>query len=44
MARGRMELSWAKVIALLRVEGITAAAAPLPLTSMTDDVAALVPL
>ncbi len=33
--------SWAKVIALLRVEGITAVAAPLPLTSLADDVAAL---
>ncbi len=33
--------SWTKVIALLRVEGINVVAAPLPLTSLADDVAAL---
>jgi pimeloyl-ACP methyl ester carboxylesterase len=33
--------SWAKVIALLAAEGIKAVAAPLPLTSFADDVAAL---
>jgi pimeloyl-ACP methyl ester carboxylesterase len=33
--------SWAKVIAPLAAEGITAVAAPLPLTSFADDVAAL---
>jgi len=32
--------SWAKVIALLAAEGIKAVAAPLPLTSFADDVAA----
>lgn len=33
--------SWRKVIAALRTEGITTIAAPLPLTSLADDVAAL---
>jgi pimeloyl-ACP methyl ester carboxylesterase len=33
--------SWAKVIARLAVQGIKAVAAPLPLTSFADDVAAL---
>ena len=33
--------SWAKVIAPLAAEGITVVAAPLPLTSFRDDVAAL---
>ncbi|QOZ23159.1 alpha/beta fold hydrolase [Bradyrhizobium sp. CCBAU 51753] len=33
--------SWAKVITALDAEGITAVAAPLPLTSLKDDVAAL---
>ena len=33
--------SWAKVIAPLAAEGVRAAAAPLPLTSFEDDVAAL---
>ena len=33
--------SWAKVIALLAAEGVKAVAAPLPLTSFADDVAAL---
>lgn len=33
--------SWNKVIASLRLEGISAVAAPLPLTSLADDVAAL---
>jgi pimeloyl-ACP methyl ester carboxylesterase len=33
--------SWSKVIAGLRSEGVTAVAAPLPLTSLADDVAAL---
>jgi pimeloyl-ACP methyl ester carboxylesterase len=33
--------SWAKVIALLAADGIKAAAAPLPLTSFGEDVAAL---
>ncbi len=33
--------SWSKVIASLRAEGIEAHAAPLPLTSLADDVAAL---
>jgi pimeloyl-ACP methyl ester carboxylesterase len=33
--------SWARVITALRVEGVTAFAAPLPLTSLADDVAAL---
>jgi pimeloyl-ACP methyl ester carboxylesterase len=34
--------SWSKVIGLLREKGIKAVAAPLPLTSLADDVAALV--
>jgi pimeloyl-ACP methyl ester carboxylesterase len=33
--------SWAKIIEPLRAEGITVVAAPLPLTSFSDDVAAL---
>jgi pimeloyl-ACP methyl ester carboxylesterase len=33
--------SWSKVIASLRVEGVKSIAAPLPLTSLPDDVAAL---
>lgn len=33
--------SWSKVIAGLRSEGVNAVAAPLPLTSLADDVAAL---
>src|SRR5271169_6837002 len=33
--------SWAKIIALLAADGVKAAAAPLPLTSFRDDVAAL---
>jgi pimeloyl-ACP methyl ester carboxylesterase len=33
--------SWSKVIGLLREKGIKAVAAPLPLTSLADDVAAL---
>jgi pimeloyl-ACP methyl ester carboxylesterase len=33
--------SWSKVIAALRSEGVRAVAAPLPLTSLEDDVAAL---
>lgn len=33
--------SWSKVIALLRKEGIGAASAPIPLTSLADDVHAL---
>jgi len=33
--------SWSKVIAGLRAEGVKAVAAPLPLTSLADDVAAL---
>jgi pimeloyl-ACP methyl ester carboxylesterase len=33
--------SWAKIIAPLRAEGVKATAAPLPLTSFQDDVAAL---
>lgn len=33
--------SWARVITALDAEGITAVAAPLPLTSLADDVAAL---
>jgi len=33
--------SWAKVIALLAAEGVKAVAAPLPLTSFAEDVAAL---
>jgi pimeloyl-ACP methyl ester carboxylesterase len=33
--------SWAKVIAALAAEGVKSIAAPLPLTSFTDDVAAL---
>ena len=33
--------SWSKVIACLRSEGVKAVAAPLPLTSLADDVAAL---
>jgi pimeloyl-ACP methyl ester carboxylesterase len=33
--------SWARVIAALKAEGIRAQAAPLPLTSLADDVAAL---
>ncbi len=33
--------SWGKVIGLLRAEGIAAHAAPLPLTTLADDVAAL---
>src|SRR3974377_2101983 len=33
--------SWARVIAALKAEGVKVTAAPLPLTSLTDDVAAL---
>jgi pimeloyl-ACP methyl ester carboxylesterase len=33
--------SWARVIAVLRSEGVNVVAAPLPLTSLADDVAAL---
>ncbi len=33
--------SWGRVIAALRLEGVKAVTAPLPLTSLTDDVAAL---
>jgi len=33
--------SWARVITALRAEAVTAVAAPLPLTSLADDVAAL---
>ncbi|MGN5377004.1 alpha/beta fold hydrolase [Streptomyces lasalocidi] len=33
--------SWSKVIARLHAQGIRAVAAPLPLTSLQDDVAAL---
>jgi pimeloyl-ACP methyl ester carboxylesterase len=33
--------SWSKVIGALKAEGIRVSAAPLPLTSLTDDVAAL---
>jgi len=33
--------SWAKVIRMLRAEGLRSVAAPLPLTALTDDVAAL---
>ena len=33
--------SWAKVIAPLAADGVKAVAAPLPLTSFSDDVAAL---
>ena len=33
--------SWARVITALDAEGIAAVAAPLPLTSLADDVAAL---
>ena len=33
--------SWTKVIAALRSEGVMAVAAPLPLTSLADDVVAL---
>jgi pimeloyl-ACP methyl ester carboxylesterase len=33
--------SWARVIAALKAEGVSVAAAPLPLTSLADDVAAL---
>jgi len=33
--------SWARVIAPLRAEGVNVSAAPLPLTSLADDVAAL---
>ncbi|MGY4328296.1 pimeloyl-ACP methyl ester carboxylesterase [Bradyrhizobium sp. LB7.2] len=33
--------SWTKVIGPLRAEGIRVVAAPLPLTSLADDVAAL---
>jgi pimeloyl-ACP methyl ester carboxylesterase len=33
--------SWGKVIAALRSEGVKAVAAPLPLTSLADDIAAL---
>jgi pimeloyl-ACP methyl ester carboxylesterase len=33
--------SWSKVIASLRAEGVRSIAAPLPLTSLSDDVAAL---
>jgi pimeloyl-ACP methyl ester carboxylesterase len=33
--------SWTKVIGLLRAKGVKAVAAPLPLTSLADDVAAL---
>src|ERR1700744_1377928 len=33
--------SWARVIAILKSEGVNVVAAPLPLTSLADDVAAL---
>jgi hypothetical protein len=33
--------SWARVIAALKPEGVNVVAAPLPLTSLADDVAAL---
>src|ERR1700710_1568198 len=33
--------SWSKVIPPLRAEGVSVVAAPLPLTSLADDVAAL---
>ena len=33
--------SWARVIAALKVEGVSVSAAPLPLTALADDVAAL---
>jgi len=33
--------SWARVVTALKAEGTTVAAAPLPLTSLVDDVAAL---
>ena len=33
--------SWARVIAALKSEGVNVVAAPLPLTSLADDVAAL---
>ena len=33
--------SWARVIATLKLEGTNVVAAPLPLTSLADDVAAL---
>jgi pimeloyl-ACP methyl ester carboxylesterase len=33
--------SWARIIAALRAEGVKVSAAPLPLTSLADDVAAL---
>ena len=33
--------SWARVIAALKAEGVSVSAAPLPLTSLADDVAAL---
>ncbi len=33
--------SWARVIAALKADGVKVSAAPLPLTSLTDDVAAL---
>jgi pimeloyl-ACP methyl ester carboxylesterase len=33
--------SWSKVIAALSSEGVKAVAAPLPMTSLADDVAAL---
>src|ERR1700733_15220089 len=33
--------SWARVIAILKAEGVNVVAAPLPLTSLADDVAAL---
>ncbi|MFW8644836.1 esterase/lipase family protein [Rhizobium beringeri] len=33
--------SWSKIIQLLAAEGLTVVAAPLPLTSFSDDVAAL---
>lgn len=33
--------SWARVITALKAEGVNVSAAPLPLTSLGDDVAAL---
>ena len=33
--------SWARVITALKAEGMSASAAPLPLTSLAEDVAAL---
>lgn len=33
--------SWSKVIVALQAQGVTTIAAPLPLTSLSDDVAAL---